>query len=740
MKLLKLLSITLTLSSFTFLFGQQLELAPLTKNPFVNSMETYLSKNGGIDSTFVYATDTVSLPFFDDFTTNKIQQYTPDLLDPSLTSILYYYLLDQATALPLSNQVTLTNQVTFHRYFDPVSATFSDTVFPSQTVNVADFSAYPVQYEPVDLYPPYFVYDTLSAGDVSDTVWIQDPPYYQDSARVFSLSVSDPNQLWIDDQAYHNYRFADHPRTLGVMTFDGLDAFGFPYAIGTTSSGYADALTSKSIDLSTSNPADSIYFSFLYQPQGFGDEPESTDSLLLEFFVTATQQWERIWSIEGQSVVPFSIVHIPLLNASYFSDGFQFRFRNYGALSGGLDQFHLDMVYLREASNFADTIFKDFSFVYPLNTLLKDYTSVPWDHYKASSGSKMSDELELVLFNGSSGPENYQDGSLEVFYAGSLEGSYVLQGFTLAEEQINYAPLDFATSNHDLSGGYQFERNLTGVSEEFDVRANASAQFPNYEPNDSTTFTQGFYNFYSYDDGSAEAAFGPTGTQARLAIHFDAYENDSLIGVNLCFVPSVNDVSDKLFLLTVWEDNNGTPGELLYEDDVFNPRTPIYTQGANQYVSYFFTDTSKIPVGTSFFIGWRQLDPERFNLGFDRNIDQSDEIFYSVDGGGSWLVSPFSGSAMLRPLFSTEMDATLGITPPYRNQNEFTVYPNPTKDLVFISLPDNVKGSDKLLLDGLGRVLDTTKDTSFDLSTMLPGIYYISIPSISAQLSKVIKQ
>ena len=210
--------------------------------------------------------------------------------------------------------------------------------------------------------------------------------------------------------------------------------------------------------------------------------------------------------------------------------------------------------------------------------------------------------------------------------------------------------------------------------------------------------------------------------------------------MNLCFVPSVNDVSDKLFLLTVWEDNNGTPGELLYEDDVFNPRTPIYTQGANQYVSYFFTDTSKIPVGTSFFIGWRQLDPERFNLGFDRNIDQSDEIFYSVDGGGSWLVSPFSGSAMLRPLFSTEMDATLGITPPYRNQNEFTVYPNPTKDLVFISLPDNVKGSDKLLLDGLGRVLDTTKDTSFDLSTMLPGIYYISIPSISAQLSKVIKQ
>ena len=72
------------------------------------------------------------------------------------------------------------------------------------------------------------------------------------------------------------------------------------------------------------------------------------------------------------------------------------------------------------------------------------------------------------------------------------------------------------------------------------------------------------------------------------------YQPDSLIGVNLCFVPSVNDVSDKLFLLTVWDDDNGEPGEVLYEDDVFNPRNPIYIQGENQYLSYYFIDTMKI--------------------------------------------------------------------------------------------------------------------------------------------------
>ena len=122
-----------------------------------------------------------------------------------------------------------------------------------------------------------------------------------------------------------------------------------------------------------------------------------------------------------------------------------------------------------------------------------------------------------------------------------------------------------------------------------------------------------------------------------MAIHFDAYEADSLIGIDLAFVPSVNDVSDKLFLLTVWEDNNGNPGNVLYEDDVFSPRTPIYADGQNNFRSYFFVDTQKVAVGT-LFVG-ETINAERLNLGFDRNIDKSNEILYSVDGGGiGWFL------------------------------------------------------------------------------------------------------
>ena len=48
----------------------QIELGPLTQNHFQKS--SHPLKTGTIDSSFIYSTDTISIPFFDDFTTNKI--------------------------------------------------------------------------------------------------------------------------------------------------------------------------------------------------------------------------------------------------------------------------------------------------------------------------------------------------------------------------------------------------------------------------------------------------------------------------------------------------------------------------------------------------------------------------------------------------------------------------------------------------------------------------------------------
>ncbi len=727
----------LAIISTSYSFSQVLELGPMTSNPSISFNEKTLLKTGSnsIDSTFIFSTDTLSLPFYDEFSANKFQKYLGDFSANGVTSILYYRLIDPLSSLPLSASTSLTNQQTFNRIYDASTSTFIDNNFQATSVKVGDLTSYPVQYETLPLFPPYYIYDTIGVPDISDTLWITNPDFFQDSARQFFMPINDPSKLWTDDFAYHNYRFAVNPRSLGVVTFDGLDEMGFPYEIGTSITNYADKLTSKPIDLSNNLALDSIYFSFLYQAQGFGDIPEQSDSLVLEFYAKDLDQWFRVWGTNGGSVLPFKAAHIPLTENKYLKKGFQFRFRNYGSLAGSLDHFHIDYVHLRTASSHNDTLFKDFALVYPLNTLLKNYTSVPWDHYKNSLDNKMADSLKIELYNGSPTAENYQDGFLS-FSLDNVFSLFVLPGFNLAEQQINFFPREVLTSYHNLTNGNSFDKTLPGIQQSFTVKANASAQFPNDLINDSTGFFQNFTNFYSYDDGSSEAAFGPTGSQARLAVRFDAYEADSLIGVSFQFVPSVVDVSNKLFLLTVWSENDDEPDQILYEDDVFNPRNPIYPTGDEQFVTYYFLDTIKVPVNTSFFVGWRQLDPERLNLGLDRNLDFSSKIKFSVNGGATWLTSPFSGTAMIRPVFSTKLDQFIGI-----NEETFDVkiFPNPTTDIFQIILPQEDNNLEKILLDQTGRILLKTNENQIDLSNFSTGYFFLQIPQVSQKLWKILK-
>jgi hypothetical protein len=221
-------------------------------------------------------------------------------------------------------------------------------------------------------------------------------------------------------------------------------------------------------------------------------------------------------------------------------------------------------------------------------------------------------------------------------------------------------------------------------------------------------------------------------------VEYNAYEADSLVGVAFHFVPSVVDVSEKLFLVSVWSNEGGHPGELLYEDDVFFPRTPLYGDQRGIFVPYYFTDTQKVSVPTSFFIGWRQLDAERLNLGLDRNIDHSDKVQYSVDGGFTWYTSPFQGSAMMHPIFSTALDSSLGLAQKQNNPLTWFVYPNPAQDQIHIDLPAEFQGKQLLLTDALGKIKMSQIATSFDVSSLPNGVYFLQCPSTSLRALKLI--
>lgn len=707
--------------------AQGIEIGPITRNLQFTARPNQLKSNTNlIDSTFFFTPDTLQLPFFDDFSSNKFQQYSEDFNAPGLTQQVFYQLLNPQNLQPLASSAAFTDQATFRRTYDVTTSSFTDSIFPTIAVKVGDFSAFPIVYTTLDLYPPYYIYDTIGVPDTPDTVWVQNPSFIQDEATIFFATLNDPAALWLDHFAYHNYRYAVEPRSLGVVTFDGLDEFGYPYAIGTSLTNTADYLHSKPLDLSPYTAADSLYFSFLVQPQGFGDVPEATDSLIVEFYAKDLDQWVWVWSMAGDTLQPFKVVHIPVLNAQFFKKGFQFRFRNYGALSGSLDHFHIDYVHLRPQSDVADTLFKDFAWVYPMNTLLDTYTSVPWDHYKASTTNRMSSAVAVSIHNGSANAENNSTaGQISYSYNGTLEAAGGMPGFILSNGALNYAPQTTYNSNHDMTP-IPYNINYPGNEQVFRVKGTIAAQFPNLALNDTTGFYQSFSNYYSYDDGSAEAAFGPTGAQARLAVQFDAYEADSLVGLALHFVPSVNDVSSKLFLLSVWSNENGHPGQLLYEDDVFFPRMPTYGNDRDVFINYFFADTQKVSVPASFFIGWRQLDPERLNLGLDRNIDHSNKVQYSVDGGFTWYTSPFEGSAMLRPIFSTALDASLGIDSPLSETPTWSCYPNPSAGEVHVVVPQQFENKLIQIINLQGQVVGQADGLIINTEALPEGIYMLN--------------
>lgn len=730
---LKLLKYIYLICFTSFYCFSQEELGPITVNlKLQNSIERegiQKSLANSFDSTIIFWMDTLQLPLFDDFSTNKYQVREANFSDLDLVSDKKYRLLDSLTEFSLDGDAKYSSAVTYKRTYTD-DTTFTDENFIPINIKVGDLSVYPVVYNDVPVYPPFYIYDSLNVpGDISDTVWIVTPDLVQDSATQFIKIIKDSSLIWIDKYAYHNYDFAISPWSLGVMTFDGVDDFGNPYSENSNESGVADYLTSKPIDMTPYTAADSVYFSFLYQSGGYGETPDETDSLIVEFYDLANDKWNNVWSTSGVDDTLFRYAHFPVKNVSYFTDAFQFRFKNYGHLSGSFDQFHIDYLSLKDSSQFQDTLLIDFAWVYPVKTILKDYTSVPWDHYKNNSSGKIGDNVNFTVRNGSNIQENNQlPSTLSVYYNNTLESTASVTGFSLCNSCQNYAPRTIYSSFHDFSNTLSIDNSKTGTNETFDIVGTIDAQFSkNNRVNDTTRFSQVFRNFYSYDDGTAEAAYGTTGTQSSLAVRFEAYEKDSLLGIMASFVKSATDVSNNLFLLTVWSDNNGKPGDKIYQDDIFFPRTPEYVDLNNGFYTYFFKDDLRLPVDEVFYIGWQQFESERLNIGFDRNTAKNENTFFSLNYGVTWNQSSFKGIPLLRPLYSTAMNGELGLPELGPIEFNFQLSPNPSKEGVFSISGDIDEVKNIEVYSMQGQLILITKENKIDLSSYENGMYIFKI-------------
>lgn len=210
-----------------------------------------------------------------------------------------------------------------------------------------------------------------------------------------------PLILWEDDDVHVNGTYPIDPPSIGVASFDGLSRTGMPYDFVTyTSYGIADRLTSVPIDLEY--PAsDSVYLSFFYQAQGRSGDTfiQPQDSLVLEFYAPEEDTWYRVWRTPYVAQAPFEQVLIPIKQFRYLKNGFRMRFLNYATLSGAFDHWHIDYVRLAAQRSYDDTRLVDVAYVMPENTLLENYTAMPFNTYGISPGSFMLANANVDLKN-----------------------------------------------------------------------------------------------------------------------------------------------------------------------------------------------------------------------------------------------------------------------------------------------------------------------------------------------------
>lgn len=660
-------------------------ISPLLFNTkLMKSKQDFEKKSAKQNEVYIYQFDTLSLPFLDDFSTDK---FTPvsQVGDANVSAETFYKIL--ISGLPDYSGRRYVDDTTYYIEItrDGDGNLFRDSIpNPVFELEIFDLTVYPPISTIKSAWIDTTYVDSLWNSTSPDIKFSFKPDFIQDSLIAYTVSPlpNSADYVWQDRFVYRSNTRGINPPTVGVATFDGTNDFGIPYnIINIASQGLADVLTSKALRFSGLAPSDSLYFSFYYQYKGNGDSPEPEDVLMLEFWSPTEQSWTKVWEVNTGAATQFTQVLIPIKDNKYYFDGFQFRFKNFATLSGAVDHWHIDYVYLNQNRAFNDFNQPDVAHRYGLSSLLKDYTSMPWEHYVTNPSLFMGDDLNVTHFNTSDAVQSYQDNTVEILFNDVVQSTMLGPGIVpdfLPQSEIihNYKP---------TTQSIVFDPSVDPYFADFEVKSyyRRSGDFnPN---NDTVRYTQRFLNYYSYDDGSAEYGYYVIGNNVQIAQKFTSVVQDTLRAVQIHFEPVAYNAQNDPFFLTVWkaDGTGGQPGTVWHQNIALS--RPEYIGFENDgYVEYNLEKELIVPAG-DFYVGLQQTKKEKINIGLDISKNNSNKIYYNIDG--NWFNSSIQATLMIRAVFKTAGDFLIVSTKQENIINEkydVAIYPNPFTDKITI--------------------------------------------------------
>lgn len=517
------------------------------------------------------------------------------------------------------------------------------------------------------------------------------------------------------------------PISRGVATFDALDEHGIPWdQVDNGDFRFTDSLTSQPIDLSGYTPADSLYLSFFYQPQGMGYYPIPADTLFL-FVRIRFGDWVPVWKMPGTSLQPFQQVMIPITDTLDFYSDFQFRFVNFAALNYSDANWNIDYVRLDAHRNMYDTAINDIAYTSDPTFLLNDYTSMPYRQFMANPSAERASVYHDSVRNTNSTPEpiTYAFTATDVA-SGTVLQTTVTNTSLLPEYSITELSNNGYTTTVPIGSAFQ----KVVFENKYYIQQTTATGVPG---NDTVIKDQVFDNYLAYDDGTAEQSYYLSlfpSLPGKISIEYHLNQPDTMQGMAIYFGRMDPSSSYKTFSIELYSAlagiNGATADNLLYTQD---PCYPGYGDTLNEFWIYKFDNPVPLPAGT-FYAGVlmpAESGSDSLYFGFDRNRVGGNHAYYNVLS--SWNPSLLHGAIMMRPLLGQAVTSSNIRETAAPIAEKWQLAPNPATDKFSISFPGdgmvnytvtNIQG--KVILSGT-----TANGGDINIANFTQGMYFVTI-------------
>jgi hypothetical protein len=372
-------------------------------------------------------------------------------------------------------------------------------------------------------------------------------------------------------------------------------------------------------------------------------------------------KWKTMWKKEGEHLSDFEQEHgkyfvqvmVPLTDPKFFFEAFQFRFLNYASIANenipswrsNMDQWNVDMVYLNYNRSVDDTTYRMLSFSERAPSFLKYYQSMPYRQYRADISNSQARSVEMYITN----LDKVEHNTRYMYKVQQVAGDY---SYTYDGGSCNLLPYyegGYQSCNSckphacpDISKYFALDYDVDTMS--FWITHYISDSSNVNSLVDSVKFHQGFYNYFSYDDGTPELGYGLEPAGANLGYQFKVNTPDTLQGVQIYFNRTKDNTNEFYFTLKVWRDNNGQPGQEIYAQE----NMQVKWSDDWPYKFYYYQLDEPFVISGTFYIGWEQYSAGSLNVGFDSNNDEHERIYYTIDD--EWYQSNYYGALLIRPV------------------------------------------------------------------------------------------